>query len=436
MVLDEPVSDSTDWLPTPLSSIAPLESSLRCQVCKDFFNTPMITTCSHTFCSLCIRRYLSQEGRCPACRQNDSESKLRRNWVVEELVTNFKDSRKSLLDFARHAIETEETVAAQRPKKRRKVEADFSAHQMPTRSTRSQARKDSVRPSQESSHRDEEIADSESEYENEPERSAHFSESIMKPNPEPNDGLIACPGCGRRMKEAAVFTHLDTCVSSTGDTSPPPSTTKPASIAYTQPSSTSQKERLPTLAYSMLNDNALRKKLKELGISNQGPKLLMQKRHTEWVNLWNANSDSRTPRSKRDLLKELEIWERTQGRQIANNLGPSGVMAKDFDGDAYAKSNKNEFDDLIRNAREKAKAKKTDSSEKMSGMPFSNGVDASGRITTTDTTAHVEPVSTTVEVVPESHNHGANGYVDLTSPLKPATQAVQQRSSQPQNLTT
>jgi E3 ubiquitin-protein ligase RAD18 len=435
MTLDEPISDSTDWLPTPLSTLAPLESSLRCQVCKDFFNTPMITSCSHTFCSLCIRRYLSQEGRCPACRQNDTESKLRRNWVVEELVANFKTSRKSLLDFARQAIETEEDVAAQRPRKRRKVEADLSARQMPARSTRSQARKDAVRSSQESLRPDEEIADSESEYEDEPERSAHFSEPVPRQVSEPDDGLIACPGCGRRMKAEAVFTHLDTCASSTGDKSPPQSTTTLASIAYTQPSATNQKERLPTLAYSMLNDNALRKKLKELGISNQGPKLLMQKRHTEWVNLWNANSDSRTPRLKRELLKELEVWERTQGRQIANNLGASGVMAKDFDSDAYAKSNKSDFDELIRKAREKAKAKKADRIEKQPGIPTPNGVDAASQVTA-NTDVHAEPASTMLDIVPESPVNNTNGYVDRTSPLKPATQEGQLQSSQPPNITT
>ncbi|OCL04313.1 hypothetical protein AOQ84DRAFT_226128, partial [Glonium stellatum] len=47
------IPDSTDWLPTPLASLTPLEVALRCQVCKDFFDTPMLTSCAHTFCSLC-----------------------------------------------------------------------------------------------------------------------------------------------------------------------------------------------------------------------------------------------------------------------------------------------------------------------------------------------------------------------------------------------
>lgn len=93
--------DSTDWLGTPLSLLAPLESSLRCQVCKDFFDTPVITSCSHTFCSLCIRRCLSTEGKCPTCRSGDQELKLRRNWLVQEILEAFKNARESALTLAK-----------------------------------------------------------------------------------------------------------------------------------------------------------------------------------------------------------------------------------------------------------------------------------------------------------------------------------------------
>jgi E3 ubiquitin-protein ligase RAD18 len=125
-------------------------------------------------------------------------------------------------------------------------------------------------------------------------------------------------------------------------------------------SSGKARERLPTLAYSMLNDTALRKKLQALGISSQGPKLLLQKRHTEWVNLWNANCDSRDPKPKRKLLEELDVWERTQGRQILQGMNAAagggqgtGVMAKDFDGESWMRGNKNDFEELVRRAREK-----------------------------------------------------------------------------------
>jgi E3 ubiquitin-protein ligase RAD18 len=95
------ISDSTDWLDTPLASLAPIDASLRCQVCKDFYKTPMITSCSHTFCSLCIRRCLANDGKCPACRTTEQENKLRSNWAIEGLVDEFTKARPTLLDLSR-----------------------------------------------------------------------------------------------------------------------------------------------------------------------------------------------------------------------------------------------------------------------------------------------------------------------------------------------
>lgn len=141
------LSDSTDWLRTPLAALAPVESALRCQVCKDFFDTPMITSCSHTFCSLCIRRCLTEDGKCPACRAADQELRLRRNWTVQELVDAFRDARSSVLQLGQDVV----AAAAARPKnhqghKRKLEDTDAeedgnSDHQR--RKTRSQSQKSS-----------------------------------------------------------------------------------------------------------------------------------------------------------------------------------------------------------------------------------------------------------------------------------------------------
>jgi E3 ubiquitin-protein ligase RAD18 len=101
--MDRPfdIPDSTDWLNSSLPVVAPLESALRCQICKDFFNNPVITSCSHTFCSICIRRCLSSEGKCPACRSSDQLLKLRRNWAVQEILESFQNARSNILSLAR-----------------------------------------------------------------------------------------------------------------------------------------------------------------------------------------------------------------------------------------------------------------------------------------------------------------------------------------------
>lgn len=118
MMTDTPLSldiaDPSDWLKSTAPKLAPVESALRCQVCKDFFDTPMITSCSHTFCSLCIRRCLTNDGKCPACRAPDQELRLRRNWTVQEVVEAFQVARPSLTSIAKSQAEKS------RPKKKRR----------------------------------------------------------------------------------------------------------------------------------------------------------------------------------------------------------------------------------------------------------------------------------------------------------------------------
>jgi E3 ubiquitin-protein ligase RAD18 len=116
-------------------------------------------------------------------------------------------------------------------------------------------------------------------------------------------------------------------------------------------------ERLPHPHYSGLKDTALRKKLADQGIISTGSRQLMERRYTEWVTLWNANCDSKTPRGKSDLRRELDTWERTQGGK-ANMNGRDQVIGaqirdKDFDGKAWAAKNDEAFKDLIAKARRK-----------------------------------------------------------------------------------
>ena len=139
------IADSTDWLSTPLALFADVESTLRCQVCKDFFITPMITSCSHTFCSLCIRRCLSNDGKCPACRSPEQELKLRGNGSVEAIVEAYQRARPTALEYARNKIgvrqiqrdspkrklDTQDTGIGEQPMKRTRTSSRIAASQVP-----------------------------------------------------------------------------------------------------------------------------------------------------------------------------------------------------------------------------------------------------------------------------------------------------------------
>ncbi|KAJ5227379.1 E3 ubiquitin-protein ligase rad18 [Penicillium citrinum] len=355
------VPDSTDWLETPLSLLAPLESSLRCQVCKDFFDNPVITSCSHTFCSLCIRRCLSTEGKCPVCRTSDQELKLRRNWAVQEFVETFQNARQSVLDLARkeaaHLKGGRENRGREPSPKKRKVDhmdttEGAPAVQASPRRTRTRSQRlndDAPKPTPAFGENIQVIEDSQDEAEGE--------EYVPA-----DDGMVACPICQRRMKAHAVFSHLDTCQ---GEKAPTPPS-RPTAFSSLQPqlpraqaSPGKAPERIPAINYSLLKDNLLRKKLRELGIPEWGPKPLLQRRHTEWMNLWNANCDSRIPKTKRALLQELDVWERTQGGNATGSsqfVTSNTVMRKDFDAAGWSASHDTDFKRLIANARKKSEA--------------------------------------------------------------------------------
>ncbi|EFR04767.1 postreplication repair E3 ubiquitin-protein ligase rad18 [Nannizzia gypsea CBS 118893] len=349
------IPDSTDWTATPLPEVARFESALRCQICKDFFDNPVITSCCHTFCSLCIRRCLSSEGKCPVCRSSDQELKLRRNWAVRELVESFKAARPSMLAFVRNnAVHTtlvsrpgQEDVVESPATKRRKINhsgGDTAMALDTDRRTRSQARRleHSIRLDHEpviipdSADEEEEAEKEEEEY-------------------QPDDGLVACPVCMRRMKNETVFSHLDNC---TGTPEKGNIAKSNGTISFqgsrNSLSTSKTLTRLPAINYAIFKDTSLRKKLKELGIPDWGPKLILQKRHTEWMNLWNANCDSLNPKSKRDLLRDLDVWERTQGglaTSQALSRANSAIMKKDFDVTAWSESHDDDYRKLIAEAR-------------------------------------------------------------------------------------
>ncbi|KAK4647292.1 E3 ubiquitin-protein ligase rad18 [Podospora bellae-mahoneyi] len=344
------VSDSTDWLGTPLASLKSVEEALRCHVCKDFFTTPMLTSCSHTFCSLCIRRCLTADSKCPLCRKTVDLSKLRGNGALREAVEAFRGVRDSILKLARTP-----TPALPRSPKRKATEVDdsddeFQESKRPRRSTRNRKARGPQASNQLT------IEDSEGDLQDDNDGEDEYV-------PEPNDGLVACPICEQRMKEVLVDRHLDT--SCPGEPQPQPKRTPAASRSIastlrspsTRPPAAAAKapERLPTLQYSMVKDQALRKIMRELGLSTAGNRTMLEARHREWLTLWNANCDSANPKTRGALFQDLQVWERTIGTMAPTSSKAASTGAqikdKDFDGGAWAAKHDSSFKDLIANAR-------------------------------------------------------------------------------------
>ncbi|KAK3324746.1 hypothetical protein B0T19DRAFT_373578 [Cercophora scortea] len=343
------VPDSTDWLGTPLAGLMQVEQAFRCHVCKDFYQSPMLTSCNHTFCSLCIRRCLSVDGNCPLCRASDQESKLRGNWALREAVDSFVAARDALLQIAR-APPAVATTAPSSPKRKAVdlagPEEDYPETKRPRMSTRSSKTKSAETTA----------AMMRAEID--------VPESRDTTNYESDDGLVECPICSARIKMEHINTHIDSsCTAYTqpkrASPSPSISTTtrhRNTSFAPARPPSTAKApERLPTLNYSMLKDTALRKKMNELGIPASGSRQMMERRHQEWMTLWNANCDSARPKKRQELLHDLDIWEKTMGARAPTTSRAATIGAqikdKNFDGAAWAAKHDTSFQDLIASAR-------------------------------------------------------------------------------------
>ncbi|KHN99300.1 Postreplication repair protein uvsH/nuvA [Metarhizium album ARSEF 1941] len=316
------VPDSTDWLGTALAGLAAVEAAMRCQVCKDFYKTPMITTCSHTFCSICIRRALSNDSKCPLCRAPEQELKLRSNWSMEESVEAFTKARPSALAVARSQLNISISY------KRKNEGDDMVAAPVSPEPKR-------IRTSARLNHLRSEAANQTSRARKQAGDTIPVSDDDEGSNSEVDDDFEHNPEDGPVPKSRT-------------------SELLPAGGALQAQQSRLQKslERLPALNYSMLKEQTLRKKLAELGISNQGPRLSLERRHKEWITIWNANCDSAIPRKRSQLLQDLDIWEKTQGYRTTVAAKTSlAIKDKNFDGVAWAAKHDVSFKSLIANAR-------------------------------------------------------------------------------------
>ena len=371
------ITDSTDWLGTPLSALMPVEQAFRCHVCKDFYTSPMITSCNHTFCSLCIRRCLSLDGNCPLCRTSDQESKLRGNWALREAVDAFVKSRPAIMLAARTQQGPDNTVLASPKRKAGQMESMKDMEDIqnenatnPSKRTRMSTRSSKTKAAEATAaimREEVDVPESKTDSMNYGlGRLCNTSSLVAQGLMGPGTDLAACPICWARMKSWQVDKHIDTSC---------PGSPQPAAAnkvlsrgalgglgsggfsagRAAEPSAPAKPmERLPVLNYSILKDQALRKRMSDLGISTSGPRPLLERRHREWVTIWNANCDSFRPKKRSEMLQDLEFWEWTLGGHApmthSTQLGAQ-IRDKDFDGTAWATKHDTSFKDLIANAR-------------------------------------------------------------------------------------
>lgn len=75
-----------------------------------------------------------------------------------------------------------------------------------------------------------------------------------------------------------------------------------------------KRKPLPKLVLNLMKDNAIKKKLKELGLSSQGDRKVLESRLQRYIILYNAECDKINPRPVSELIRQFEEEENLEKR--------------------------------------------------------------------------------------------------------------------------
>ncbi|XP_068013785.1 E3 ubiquitin-protein ligase RAD18 [Melanerpes formicivorus] len=304
--------------PQSLSRLKDLEDLLRCGICFDYFSIAVIIPqCSHNYCSLCIRKFLSYKAQCPTCSVAASESDLRSNRTLDELVKSFQSARQQLLlvlpspltpspacsrpaagssplgsAAAQAAAEQEVPVAASLVKKEEACtpsEAGQPAgHLAAAGQPEAQHSLGSSSAELHSTAAGEASPGSPESTPGQEQPSTSVLKAVRK---------VECPVCEVPVPEQYINRHLDSCLGREE---------KKDSLR----SSALRRKPLCKVVYNLLSERELRRRLRALGLSARGSRQQLERRHQEFTLLYNAEGDSLQPRPAAELIRELESRER------------------------------------------------------------------------------------------------------------------------------
>ncbi|NXI03335.1 RAD18 ligase, partial [Pachycephala philippinensis] len=309
-----------------------VDDLLRCGICFDYFSIAVIIPqCSHSYCSLCIRKFLSYKTQCPTCCVAVSESDLRNNRILDDLVKSFNSARQQLFQLVLDAPLTPAPAAcSQRPAAESHRSPASQPHSKEMPGIDSFLRKDKVCTSTKAGG----LAWSDQKSFKTEEHHDLYSTSAevggkdnkvgsqeipgcTKSHEKPStsvvkeDKKVECPVCEVAVLEQYINKHLDSCLTREE---------KKESLRSSQ-----KRKLMSKVVYNLLSERDLKKKLKEHGLSTSGTRQQLVKRHQEFVHMYNAQCDSLNPKSVEEVVKELEKNEKIRVQLECNKPGENSL---------------------------------------------------------------------------------------------------------------
>ncbi|KAI2663749.1 E3 ubiquitin-protein ligase RAD18 [Labeo rohita] len=316
-------------LPPNLSCLKSIDTLLRCPICFEFLNITMMTQCSHNFCSLCIRKFLSYKLLCPVCNLPSTEQDLRNNRLLDDLVQSFQAARQKGLKKEANTLSNFFQKKTPLSEAQKSLELRVSVKSEPMEVY--------VQPL--ADVKQENVEDTVGMVKDEKMDVTAF------PSTSQNKLLVKvdCPVCGVGVPKQNINKHLDMCLSRDD---------KKEGLR-----SSGRRKAMPKLLYTLITVPKLKKMLKECHLSAQGSREQLVRRHQEFTHIYNAQCDSLNPRSAEEIAKEVENNERLKNK-LDSKRKPVIVTTKNQTAEeieelhsVYRKQHSSEFSRLIAQVR-------------------------------------------------------------------------------------
>uniref|UniRef100_A0A8V0Z447 RING-type E3 ubiquitin transferase n=1 Tax=Gallus gallus TaxID=9031 RepID=A0A8V0Z447_CHICK len=321
--------------PASLTPLKAVDDLLRCGICFDYFSIAVIIPqCSHNYCSLCIRKFLSYKTQCPTCCVAVSESDLKNNRTLDELVKSFSSARQQLVQLVLDTPLISSPLACSRRsigKNHSKTPASLPVVKEEVPVIDSFLKKENVctltktdglagtdwKVCKTEEHHSSSSSSPEAGSKDNKAGSRECSEGTNS-GEKPSTSVVKvvnkvdCPVCGVAIPEEYINKHLDSCLSREE---------KKDCLR----SSAHKRKPMPKVVYNLLSDRDLKKKLKEHGLSSHGSRQQLIKRHQEFVHVYNAQCDSLNPKSVAEIVKELAKNEKIRVQLELNKSGENSL---------------------------------------------------------------------------------------------------------------